>query len=375
MLLSRKACCLVAACVLAACGWAAEEQDEAPRAAPERYRIGYRLLKVERDSGETLLVNLWYPTRDGPGDMRYPVSRLGPRTDAVPDATPATGPFPLVIFSHGGGGCGVMGAPFCEALVENGFVAAAPDHSDEFTVARSDGSVKLDAQRVRQWTQWAQDRSSAQAERRGGLKFDHRPAEVKAAIDHLLALSADADSDLHGLVDPEKIGIMGVSFGAWTTQAVAGFHRPFHDPRIRAAVPVAGSTMSRMGSFRNVKCPVMMIFGAEEHIILRDETSPLKTAGMLRHYGSANQPKYLVGIKEAQHLDFGTRGVSYRRADVQWASTRDVRAKDPVVSTVNLYTVAFFRRYLLGEEAAGEALSKQDERVFLLKADPSAAGL
>jgi len=334
------------------------------------YHTGYRLIEVPRAGQEPLPVALWYPTRTGPGRVSYPLPVRPMTGEATEDAPPAAGPFPLVIYSHGAGGCGIMGATYAEALAEAGFVVAAPDHGDEFQVARSDGSLPADAQRVREWVRWATARSRARYDGRPSLKFAHRPAELSATITFLLEQSADPDSDLHGLIDADRIGAMGVSFGAWTTQAVAGFHGLFRDERIKAAVPIAGNVLPGPGSFANIKIPVMMIFGEKETVALLDRTTPPKTDGMLREYETANPPKFLVGIRGARHLDFGPTGVLGGRPRGDSTSSAEVRRNDPVAATVNRYSIAFFRRYLKDDLSAEAVLTAPTRETFLFRADP-----
>ena len=115
-----------------------------------RFNVGYRLLRTQGPAETELFVSLWYPTRDEPGRFSYPATDLLRLvSDVRPDAAPADGPFPLVIYSHGAGGCGTMGSSYAEALAAAGFVVAAPDHADGFQVARSDGSVDVTPDRVR----------------------------------------------------------------------------------------------------------------------------------------------------------------------------------------------------------------------------------
>ncbi len=346
-----------------------------PGALAAEHKIGYRILRVPREGAEPMVVAFWYPAKGGQGSVTYQLPTTALASDAAPDAPPAEGPFPLVIYCHGGGGCGLMGATFAEALAESGFVVAAPDFSDEFTVMDSDSTERPTLARVAEWLKWAHGASSGVARGGGAVKYEHRPREVRAAIDYVLAQSADPRSPLAGLVDPDRIGAMGVSFGAWTTQAVAGFIPAFRDERVKAAVPIAGNPGVRAGSLAAVRIPVMIVFGEEEHLVLLEQDSPVKTEGMIESYESAHTPKFLVGIEGARHLDFGGAGVTGRGRRAAGApSSRDVRRDDPVIGTVNHYCIAFFRRYLLGDEAAGEALTRQVPRAFILKADPGDKG-
>ena len=330
-----------------------------------KYHIGYRLLKAPTEETEPLTVCLWYPTTEGPGQHSYRIVAREMKSDARLDARPARGPFPLIIFSHGGGGCGIMGATFAETLAVNGFVVAAPDHHDEFSVMRSDAESAPDRERVGQWLKWAHGVSSGTRRTR----FAHRPKEVTAAIDYLLAENEKSDSPLRGLIDPKRIGAMGVSFGAWTTQVVAGFIPTFADARIRAACPIAGRPGRRIGGYENIKVPLLVIFGEKETMVLFNKETGLKTEVMVNDFGRMHPPKILVGIKDAHHMEFGGAGAFTRLKAKELPPSSKVRAEDSVISEVNRYTVPFFRRYLSGDRSREEALKKKGPNTFLLKAE------
>jgi len=342
----------------------------APAAAPPKgYHTGYRLVHVPREGQEALLACLWYPTETGPGHVTYPLPVRALEGQATQDAAPAAGPFPLVIYSHGGGGCGIMGATYAEALAEAGFVVVAPDHADEFQVSTSDGKVTADRERALEWVQWARGVSRDRYQGRPSLKSSHRPAEVKITLSYTLAQSADPASDLHGLVDADKIGIMGVSYGAWTTQAMAGYYGLFRDDRIKAAVPLADTPMPPPGRLANIKVPLMMIFGENERMALLDRTTPTKTEGLLRDWRTANAPKYLVGLRGVDHLDFGPTGIIGSHRGTGTISMEQVRRDDACARSVDHYAVAFFSRYLKDERSAEEDLTSATGDVFLFRAD------
>ena len=91
-----------------------------------RQSVGYRVLPLP--SGRKVAV--WYPaaaaeqafayTRAG-GDLKGSIAR-----DAPPAACPRV---PLVLFSHGLGGCGLQSTFLTEELARRGYVVAAPDHA------------------------------------------------------------------------------------------------------------------------------------------------------------------------------------------------------------------------------------------------------
>src|SRR5207245_5461483 len=103
----------------------------------------------------------------------------------------------------------------CTHLVSHGYVVAAMDHTGNTMLEVVQGVLTL----------------------RSGGTLPHpdtvlrefvvlRPADVSFAIDHLLGTD--------GLVDADRIGMAGHSFGGWTTLTTTA-----RDRRLRAAVPLA----------------------------------------------------------------------------------------------------------------------------------------
>ena len=352
---------------------AAQPRADAParRGDTGRHHVGFTILRVPDGAGKKLTVAFWYPTRARGGTCSYPSVARALEGPATRDAPAIAGRFPLVVFSHGGGGCGTHGSTLAEQLARHGFVVAAPDHHDQFVSSRSDGQTLRDPGKIRDYLTWAHRASKRKAGGRVERSFyEHRPRETRATIDAVLALGADPDSRWHGLVDPDRIGITGVSFGAWTTVACAGGIPLYHDRRIKAAAPIAGQ-VPRLGRFGigRLRVPVMIVFGELETTVLGDETSPRKTTGMKRAYELARAPKFLVGIAGAKHLHFGAGGASMRTTK-RVLRTTDVCASDPVMGPTCHYVLAFFRRYLQGDRGAKGDLLRKDPRLFVHQADP-----
>jgi dienelactone hydrolase len=177
-----------------------------------------------------LAVEVWYPADerhrgldvDPGGCDRYELLPGLPLVtqDAVRDAEPATRRFPLVVFSHGYGGHRRQSTFLCTHLASHGYVVAAVDHRGntirdvfEQTIAARKGGPVPDILATL-------------------LEFiAHRPADASWLIDRVLDGAA---GDVARLVDPERIGAAGHSFGGWTTLAVAA-----RDERVRAALPLA----------------------------------------------------------------------------------------------------------------------------------------
>ena len=101
----------------------------------ERQAAGYRVLTME--SGRKVAV--WYPTAAREQPMSYSRSNGGFMGSVARDAPPAACPrVPLVLFSHGLGGCALQMLFFTEELARHGYIVAAPDHRDAVCAIGSD---------------------------------------------------------------------------------------------------------------------------------------------------------------------------------------------------------------------------------------------
>src|SRR5439155_848447 len=118
----------------------------------------------------------------------------------------------LVAFSHGYGGHRRQSTFLCTHLASHGYVVAAMEHTGNTMLEVVQGVMTL----------------------RSGGTLPHpdtvlrefvvlRPADVSFVIDHILGTD--------GLVDADRIGMAGHSFGGWTTLTTTA-----RDRRIRAAV-------------------------------------------------------------------------------------------------------------------------------------------
>ena len=100
--------------------------------------IGFKLIDLPDAAGNRPLhVGLWYPTDDR-GAVEAPgENAVFYGVPAVTDATPTGGNHPLVVLSHGYGGSWRNLGWVAQALAEQGYVVAAPDHPGTTTFDRS----------------------------------------------------------------------------------------------------------------------------------------------------------------------------------------------------------------------------------------------
>jgi predicted dienelactone hydrolase len=200
-----------------------------PTAALGAYPVGVRTLALEDPSrpnpggtgARPLTTEVYYPSTPGAvaGVAPDVITLFGIQLIPTPsfrDVASAPGPFPLIVYSHGGGGIRFENALKMEHLASHGFVVVSADHP---------GNDLLDP---------LSDPNH----------FENRPLDVRVLIDRFLAFNAEAGHWLEGRIDPARIGGTGWSNGGYavTTLATGPFFRgTFTDPRVKAIMPLDGS--------------------------------------------------------------------------------------------------------------------------------------
>jgi predicted dienelactone hydrolase len=190
-----------------------------------------------------------------------------------------------------------------------------------------------------------------------------RPADVSAGIDAVLRGVAG----LEDVVDPERIGMAGHSFGGWTTLAVTA-----RDRRIRAALPLApagGSSQLPLDPLRNSidfgwgrDVPTLFVVAA------RDTLLPL--AGMHELFARTSSAKRMVVIENADHMHFCDRIDEIHelfRLTAQDPVFRDIQQAMPPITelcpaehgyvTVRGLGLAHMDAHLRGDERAAHFLT------------------
>lgn len=223
--------------------------------------------------------------------------RDGGRTISYSVTAPTSGgPYPVIIFSHGMYGSEEGNTPLAEAWAKDGFVVIRPTHADSMRYA---------------------DDATRQNFRRGQANntsnWRERPGEITYLIDNLTTIEKQLPK-VAGKLDHQTIGVGGHSYGAWTTQMVAGMELgrggmtlQLSDPRPKAFFSLAphgfapGITAESLAKMRG---PMLMVSGDNDHSPGKpeSETAEFRTAA----YKSAPSDggRYLLWIKDSYH-NFG----------------------------------------------------------------------
>jgi predicted dienelactone hydrolase len=180
----------------------------------------------------------------------------------------------------------------------------------------------------------------------------NRPLDVRFVLGQLERLNRD-DAALAGRLDLERIGMAGHSFGAWTTQAVAGqgfvqrgaSRALLHDARVKAAVilsPVARRNDPRH-LFTGIRIPALHLTGTDDHSPVNDSVA----ADRRVPFDNITAPhQYLVILTGADHMVFNGH------ARVGPRAARDERHHDLIRQS----STAFWDAHLRGEDPAREWL-------------------
>jgi predicted dienelactone hydrolase len=261
--------------------------------------VGVRTIELcdESRGGRTLTVELWYPaieayrgqdlddaTRD-----RFTFAPGQPEAvqSAVRNADPAEGRFPLIVQSHGANRHRRDRTELCTHLASHGYIVASPDFPGD-NVA-----------------DMIQDTLAKAGARTTSMSIDelaeYRPVDAAFVLEGLLA---GAEPALSMIVDPERVGACGHSYGGWTTLALNSINRKPLASFVMA--PAWGkrsplSEISRLGPrlrFDDWGRPVstFLLAGERDNCVILDDLRELHAA--------LPSPKRFAVLRGAGHMHF-----------------------------------------------------------------------
>jgi dienelactone hydrolase len=213
------------------------------------------------------------------------------------------GPFPLIVWSHGYLGSKDAYGPLVEHWASHGYVVIQPTHSDSLSLLpRGERMARL--------------REPFEFTGEGGLSdWRNRPLDVRLILDSLDWVEGEIP-ELSGRIDREHIGVGGHSFGAFTTQLLAGVcttepgaeaAESHADPRVDAALmisPQGRDTLLRDGAWDTLTGPAMVITGTHDRGRNREPGTWRKEPYDFAPEGD----KFLVWIEGAHHSMGGITG-------------------------------------------------------------------
>jgi dienelactone hydrolase len=219
---------------------------------------------VDRDREDRQLpFEVWYP-------------RGGPRR------------FPLVLYSHASGGHARQSSFICSHLASHGYVVASVDHTGNTAADFAERARRIAAGEV-----LTPDQSAARLRQ---IIADRVP-DLRFLLDEMLS---GASADISGLIDEDRIGLIGWSFGGWAALSALEV-----DDRFRAvlALAPAGNSKPLPGII-----PATLTFAWKREVPAlflvaeRDRFTPLP--GQYELFRRTPSPKRMFILRGADHQHF-----------------------------------------------------------------------
>jgi predicted dienelactone hydrolase len=360
------------------------------------YPVGARIEVVDFEGREMRIIT-WYPAEkvDGTKGHKFESKVRGSGVlDAPPDRS--GGPYPLLLFSHGLGGSPDQSVYYCQNLASHGYVVVSAEHLDSDSLG-GNLSLKAVGKLLKKLPRTPAEQFGMTATtilyndwfNSIGFDLSYRPREASFAIDRALEWNTDADSLLHKMMDPDRIGATGHSLGGYTVILIGGipmccdqpgdlerecdlrnqdvmdmefpccfnFVREmepldFRDDRVKAILPLAPAIFvpHLEDAASEYEIPIMLITG--DAIKLEATWPPMKTL-----YDNAPPPKYLIRLKNTDHMTVADATLG--RLSISRFILPGFRShyKDKAQAYKD-YSVAFFDLYVKGDDSKSDILDK-----------------
>lgn len=233
-----------------------------------------------------LHVTFWYPSDDATGTTALadlvpkaqretlatlmndaPADCVRASADAVLDAPLAEGPFPIVMYSHCQSCLGFSSSFIAERVASHGAVVVGVSHTDGTLFDALDGDPAP----------------------LNGEFLQVRAADISGVLDAVLADSVVAD-----VIDPQRVGMFGHSFGATTTGLVLQ-----EDDRFTSGVAIAAP-------IENPLLPGVATDQVDEpmlYLLMEEDNSITAVGNMLIRSNAMAMPggSWLVELADAGH--------------------------------------------------------------------------
>jgi predicted dienelactone hydrolase len=214
---------------------------------------------------------------------------------------------PLILFSHGFGGCAQQSRTLTQALANAGYAVLAPNHKDKgcehYTTGMAAGMWKM-------MTGQGPDKPFSHDAAWDASTEITRAQDLKALLDFALS-----HEPYKSAIDPARVGLMGHSLGGYAVLGLGGAWPEWRDPRFKAALALApySSPFMDKDTLGKIAIPVMYMNGTKDMLISPETVT--------KSYAMTSEPKYLVLLKGAGHFSFTQLSRSYQATIAAYATS------------------------------------------------------
>lgn len=270
------------------------------------------------------------------------------------------GTFPLVIISHGAGGNWDGHYALAHHLATHGYIVFCLEHVGSNTI-----TIKQTIRILKNLNKMIHD----------GSEVLGRPKDVSFAIDQAIAWNSSNET-LKNKIDTQHIGVLGHSFGAFTSMVIAGMKpaldwleprsaygkglgKDMTDQRVQACVALSpqgvGEPFFFKESFTTLSTPLLGISGTEDKQL---NGSPAINRYNGFEFWRATGKNIFVWLSNARHLDF---------SDSEGGKTKGLDSKNrkAVQQIVRATTVLFFNQYLKNDSNVKSLLQTDGLKPYL----------
>lgn len=265
--------------------------------------VGVRTIELRDTERGTVTVEIWYPaTERYRGQDLDPATRdrfaIGPQLpeatqDAVRDAEPARGRFPLVMHNHGAFGHRRVDTTLCTHLASHGYIVASNDVPGNTTADLMKDVI-------------AQKNGQPPA---APSQQDVNRTRVAIASFVIERLVAGADAVLADRIDGTRVGACGQSAGGWTTLGLNAVNSRMSasfamEPLwgVRSMVPGIAEMSGWLRLDWNRPVPTFLLAGEADPIIKLEDLREL--------YEKLRAPKRFASLRGAGHWHFNDNAES-----------------------------------------------------------------
>jgi predicted dienelactone hydrolase len=219
----------------------------------------------------------------------------------------SVGPYPLIVISHGAGGNWDTHYAQASHLASHGYVVLCLEHTGSNT-ERMKSSIRI----MHNLKQMIHDSNEVLG----------RPKDISFAINQAAEWNR-SNGKLRDRIDLSRIGVMGHSFGAYTTMVVGGMRPALNwivpkispgkglgpdvsDERVKCGVALSpqgpGDPFFLTESYSSLKIPLMGISGTKDK--QQNGDSPSTRLESFRLWPNNQDKNIFVWLSNAGHLDF-----------------------------------------------------------------------